>query len=77
MIEFANKYLGIDGLLHIIIYVIIMQVLMIVFPTMWSVVITLAIGIAKEVIYDYYLKKGTASWKDLLCDFVGILISCI
>lgn len=64
-------------MLHIIISVIIMQVLMIVFPTMWSAVITLVIGIAKEVVYDYYLKKGTASWKDVVCDIAGILIACI
>jgi uncharacterized protein YfiM (DUF2279 family) len=32
---------------------------------------TLVIGIAKEI-YDGLTRRGTASWKDLLADFVGI-----
>lgn len=75
--NFVNKYIGTDGLLHILVCIVIMQMLMLIFPTIWSIVITAIIGAVKEVIYDYYLKKGTASWKDFICDIVGIIIACI
>ena len=39
---------------------------------LWGSIITLAIGIAKEV-YDKVSKKGCAEWLDMLADIVGIL----
>ena len=35
---------------------------------------TLAIGVGKELIWDYALKKGTPDYKDVVADIVGIVI---
>lgn len=77
MMNFINKYIGIDGLVHIIVCIIMMQMLSLMLPMLWSAIITAIIGIGKEAIYNYYLKKGTASLKDIICDFVGILIALV
>lgn len=39
--------------------------------------ITAFVGIAKEFVWDKWLKKGTFEKKDLLCDLIGIIIGCI
>lgn len=77
MMNFINKYIGIDGLVHIIVCIIIMQILSLILPTLLSTIITAIIGIGKEAIYDYYLKKGTASLKNIICDFIGIIIALL
>ena len=38
--------------------------------------ITLAIGVGKEV-YDKVSGKGFAEWKDIICDIIGILIGIL
>lgn len=40
-------------------------------------VITAFVGIAKEFVWDKWLKKGSFEKKDLLCDLIGIIIGCI
>lgn len=38
-----------------------------------SIVITFIIGLGKEVIYDYLLKRGEFDLKDILANCAGIL----
>ena len=49
----------------------------IVMPLWLAVVITAVVGVAKEFVYDKWLKKGTFEIKDLVCDLIGILIGCL
>lgn len=68
--------IGEDKLKHIVVSAIITVILNL-FLSWWVAgVITLAIGVGKEV-YDKVSKKGYAEWKDLLADLVGILIGIL
>ena len=67
-------YLGVDGLLHIICCMVIMQLLGNFLPLWAAVLITAAIGLGKEFIWDMRLKKGTFEKRDLLADAVGIVL---
>ena len=62
-----------DKLKHIVVSAIIVVALNLFLPWWVAGLITLAIGVGKEV-YDKVSGKGHAEWKDLLADFVGILI---
>lgn len=63
-----------DDLLHILCSVIIMTVLNIILVWWIAALITLVVGILKELIWDMLLKKGTPEWRDLLSDIIGIII---
>lgn len=63
-----------DDLLHILCSVIIMTVLGLLLPWWIAALVTLAVGILKELIWDKILKKGTPEWRDLLNDIIGIII---
>jgi hypothetical protein len=71
------EWLGQDGLLHIVVCSILVGALNIVMPLWLAVVITAVVGVAKEFVYDKWLKKGTFEIKDLVCDLIGILIGCL
>ena len=68
------KYFGQDGLAHILVSLVLCAVLGAFLPLWAAVVITLAIGIAKELVWDLWLKKGTAEWRDMVSDAVGIAL---
>lgn len=70
-------YFGADGLLHIICCMVIMQLLSNFLPLWAAVLITAAIGLDKEHIWDKQLKKGTFDKRDLLADCVGIILGLI
>ena len=70
-------YFGADGLLHIICCMVIMQLLSNFLPLWAAVLITAAIGLGKEYIWDKQLKKGTFDKRDLLADCVGIILGLI
>ena len=70
-------YFGADGLLHIICCMVIMQLLSNFLPLWAAVLITAAIGLGKEYIWDKQLKKGTSDKRDLLADCVGIILGLI
>lgn len=71
-------YFGVDGLLHIICCMVIMQLLGNFLPLWVAVLITAAIGLGKEFIWwDRRLKKGTFEKRDLLADAVGIVLGLI
>lgn len=65
-----------DKLKHIVVSAIIAKALLFFLPWWVAGVITLSIGVGKEV-YDKVSKKGHAEWKDLVADLVGILIGIL
>lgn len=77
MIGRILSWFGTDGLAHIIVSAVLLLILQVIFPWDISVLVTLFIGIAKEMIYDKCMKKGTPQWKDIICDIVGIVIGCM
>lgn len=77
MIQKIYNYFGQDGLLHIICSSIIVGVFDLFLPLWIAVIIAALSGIAKEVVWDKLLKKGTFDKKDLISDAVGIVIGCI
>lgn len=77
MIGRLLKYFGQDGLTHILVSLVLCAVLGAFLPLWAAVLITLAIGIAKELVWDKWLKKGTAEWKDIIADAVGITLGAV
>lgn len=63
-----------DDLLHILVSVIIMTVLKLLLPWWIAALLTILIGILKELIWDKWLKKGTPEWRDIVSDIIGIII---
>ena len=77
--KYLNKlfaWMGMDGMEHLILSAFIACILNIVLPWWLAAIITLAVGIGKEV-YDKVSGKGNAECKDLLADLVGILIGIL
>lgn len=66
----------IDKYKHVVVSAIIAVVLNLFLPWWVAAILTLAIGVGKEV-YDKVSGKGHAEWKDLLADLVGILIGVL
>ena len=62
-----------DKLLHVVVSAALSAVLALVLPWWAAALITLAIGVAKEV-YDKVSGRGCAEWGDLLADVIGIAI---
>ena len=77
--ETNNKLMtmiGEDKLKHIVVSAIICVALNLILPWWAAALITLAIGVGKEV-YDKVSKKGCAEWEDLVADCIGILIGVL
>lgn len=68
--------MGADGMMHFIVSSVISALLNTLVGVFPSIVITLTIGIAKEV-YDRISKKGSAEWKDVVCDILGMLVGVL
>lgn len=80
LMEWARSfynYFGMDGLLHMFLSFLAVSILDLVFPLWIPIVITTILGLGKELIYDLYLEKGECSKKDLMADFIGIILACI
>lgn len=76
IVNVAN-HLGISGLLHILLSAAIVLIVQI-FSSWWvAVLAALLAGLAKEYIWDRWLKRGTFEVKDLLCDLTGIVLGCL
>lgn len=65
-----------DKLKHIVVSAIICVALNLFLPWWVAGLITLAIGVGKEV-YDKVTGKGHPEWEDLVADLVGILIGVL
>lgn len=68
--------IGADKLKHIVVSAILMVALNLILPTWVAALITLCIGIGKEI-YDKVSGKGCAEWLDLLADIIGIIIGVL
>ena len=71
------SWLGQDGLAHIVCCAALCGLLGLILPLWVSIVATVAVGIGKELVWDKWLGKGTASWKDVLCDLIGIAVGAL
>lgn len=71
------NYVRMDGLLHILCVAILALSLFSFLPYILSIIIVAAIAIAKELIYDLWLKKGVAEWHDIICDLAGLIYASI
>lgn len=67
-------YFGQDGLLHILCSLVLCAVLGAFLPLWAAVLVTLAVGFIKELVWDLWLNKGTAEWRDMVSDAVGVLL---
>ena len=76
LIEFYNKYVGIDGLLHIVCSIVAVFALSWIRPIWLVPIFALLVGVSKEL-YDKFSKTGTPDWKDLLYDAIGVAIGMI
>lgn len=76
MKEKILNYIGQDGLLHILCSIVLVGVINLFAPLWVAIFATFAIGLAKEIIWDKWLGRGTFDKKDLLCDLIGIIIGC-
>ncbi len=65
----------IDGMQHLLIGLIMLDTLKYFIPMVWAAVITLAIMVGKELIYDKLLKQGTAEWHDVFWGIVGMILA--
>lgn len=77
MIGRLLKYFGQDGLAHILVSLVLCAILGAFLPLWAAVVITLALGFIKELVWDLWLEKGTAEWRDIVSDAVGILLGVL
>lgn len=71
------KYFGQDGLTHILVSLVLCAVLGVFLPLWAAAIITLAVGFIKELVWDLWLEKGTAEWRDIVTDAVGILLGVL
>ena len=77
MVQKIVNYFGADGLLHIVCSAALTSVLGWLAPLWLAALLAFIIGIAKEIIYDKLMKKGTPQWKDVVGDLAGIALGCL
>lgn len=71
------SWVGTDGLAHIVCCAALCGLLSLLLPLWVAIIATAAVGVAKELVWDLWLGKGSPSWKDLLCDLIGIAIGTL
>lgn len=69
-------WMGNDGMMHVILSALLASVLNLFLPWELAGLITLAIGMGKEI-YDKRSGNGYAEVKDIVCDIIGILIGIL
>lgn len=77
MIGKILNYFGLDGMAHILVCLVLCCTLAAFLPIWAAVSITVFVGAAKELVWDMWMKKGNASWKDALCDGIGIVLGAL
>lgn len=65
-----------DGLLHIETSALLVIAIATVLSLWLSCIITLILGIGKELLYDKK-GKGVASWHDVTCDIIGLALGVL
>lgn len=76
MIQNIISKIGADKLLHISVSMVLTLELRRFLSYWQAALIVLSIGVAKEV-YDKVSGKGTAEWKDIIADCIGIGLGSI
>lgn len=77
MIGKVLNWFGVDGLAHVLVSLVLSAVLGVFLPLWAAAIITLAVGFIKELVWDLWLEKGTAEWRDIVSDAVGILLGVL
>lgn len=77
IVNLAQKYIGFDGLLHVIVPSILVVIVKVILPWYIAVIPAFVVSVAKELVYDKWMGKGECSWKDFACDIVGITIGAL
>lgn len=76
--DWINAKLGFDGLLHLIVCKLLVDVCTALsVPVVVAVILTAVVALGKEFIYDRALGKGSFEKKDLIADAVGIVLGLI
>lgn len=74
MIGKVLNWFGVDGLAHVLVSLVLCGVLSAVLPVWSAVLATMAIGIGKELVWDWWMKKGTCEVRDALSDAIGAIL---
>lgn len=74
MIGKILNWFGADGLAHVLVSLVLCAILGAFLPLWTAVLVTFAVGLIKELVWDKLLKKGTAEWRDIVSDTAGILL---
>lgn len=74
MIKLLYK-IGLDGMAHILCSTVLVAIFATFLPVFIACIIVLAIGIMKELLWDFGMKKGSPQVKDFLCDISGIVLA--
>lgn len=74
MIGKALNWFGVDGLAHMLVSLILCAVLAAFMPVWIAALVAIAIGFIKELMWDWWLKKGTCEVRDVLSDAIGTII---
>lgn len=69
--------LPIDKLLHFLISALMVLCLNAFFNPAISAGVVILIGVAKEAIWDYLLKKGTPELEDIFADLLGVVFGSL
>ena len=75
-IEKIFATIGADGMKHFIVSSVIGAVAKVVIGSFLAIAIVLLIGAVKEI-YDKMTGKGSAEWKDMLCDIAGGFVGIV
>lgn len=75
--DWINGRLGFDGLLHLLVCKLLMDVCTAFVPIAVAVILTAVAALGKEFLYDKAEGKGSFEKKDLIADAVGIILGFI
>lgn len=74
MIGKILDWFGADGLAHVLVSLVLCALLAAFMPVWIAALAAFAAGIAKELVYDLWMKRGTCDLKDVVCDMAGTLL---
>lgn len=73
----VESYFGTAGVLHILVSKVIVDACELFAPLWAAVAAAVLCGLAKEFVYDRWMKKGTFDRRDFLADAIGIALGLI
>lgn len=71
------NHMKIDGAEHLIAGILIVSILQWILPVWIAVTVTVVILVAKELVYDKWLRQGVAEWRDVFWGMVGLLLGIL